>query len=207
MVSKGARPWGRGRSGDCDTRGFAKRGLCRHNFMGMCIGSWGGGKRHTLNVSECPSRFCLEEHRERERERRKAMTTTNLHRFHFIDSWSQNPLEATPPFQGTRSGEKLKGRLLKGSFDKHVHIDLPVPLPVPTPPSPSPSPFASFSTGKPPPTTHLTRPQTPPPGTPIGTHSPFRKLPPAKLLLSFCPTDFLAGKSCAKFDDFFGPTR
>ena len=37
-------------------------------------------------------------------------------------------------------GDKLKGSLLKGSFDKCMHIDLPVPLPVPAPPSPPHSP-------------------------------------------------------------------
>ena len=38
-------------------------------------------------------------------------------------------------------GEKLKGRSLKGSFDKHVRIDLPLPVPVPTPESdPKPLP-------------------------------------------------------------------
>ena len=37
-------------------------------------------------------------------------------------------------------GEKLKGRLLKSSFDKRLRIDLPVPLLVPTPPGATPPP-------------------------------------------------------------------
>ena len=41
-------------------------------------------------------------------------------------------------------GEKLKGSLLKGSFDKRVRIDLTVPLPVPTPPRTLPTPFPLF---------------------------------------------------------------
>ena len=43
-------------------------------------------------------------------------------------------------------GEKVKGRLLKGSFEKRVRMDLPVPLPVP-------HPLPLFP--KPPPTTPL----------------------------------------------------
>ena len=52
-------------------------------------------------------------------------------------------------------GGKLKGSLLRGSFDKRVRIDLPVPLPAPTLPRPPhpPSHFPSFSPGKPLPTT------------------------------------------------------
>ena len=41
-------------------------------------------------------------------------------------------------------GEKRKGSLLKGSFDKHVCIDLPIALPVPTPPPTLPTPFPFF---------------------------------------------------------------
>ena len=65
-------------------------------------------------------------------------------------------------------GERLKGSLPKGSFDKRIRIDLPVPLPVPTPPPPSP------------PLSHLKRPQTSSPGTPIGTRTPLQKLPLVK---------------------------
>ena len=84
-------------------------------------------------------------------------------------------------------GEKLKGRLLKGSLDKRVRIDLPVPLPVPTlnpPPSPppvTPSPLLPhFPKGNSPPPPRWTRPQTPPPGTPMRTVTPLRKRPPVK---------------------------
>ena len=54
-------------------------------------------------------------------------------------------------------GEKLKGRLLKGSFDKRVRIDLPVPLSVPTRPRtlPTPFPFSLIFHRKPSPTTNL----------------------------------------------------
>ena len=54
-------------------------------------------------------------------------------------------------------GEKLKGSLLKGSFDKARALTcrfLCRSLPHP-PPSPPPSPFPFFSTGEPPSTTHL----------------------------------------------------
>ena len=79
-------------------------------------------------------------------------------------------------------GEKLKGRLLKGSFDKACALTCRFlrRSPPHPPPSPPPSPFPLFSRGKPPPST---RPQTPPPGTPIGTRTPLRKLPPVKTTL------------------------
>ena len=76
-----------------------------------------------------------------------------------------------PPFR-----EKLKGRLLKGSFDERVRIDLLAPLPVPTP-----SPFSSCPTSKPPPTTHLNPTSNPSPrdtnNNSIGTCTPLRKIP------------------------------
>ena len=82
-------------------------------------------------------------------------------------------------------GEKLKGRSLKGSFDKACALTCRFLCRSPPhpPPSPSLSPFPSFSKGKPPPTTPWTRPQTPPPGTPIGTRTPLWKLPPVKTTL------------------------
>ena len=47
-----------------------------------------------------------------------------------------------PPFRThLLIGEKLKGNLLKGSFDERVRIGLPVPLRVPTSPPPIPTPF------------------------------------------------------------------
>ena len=59
-----------------------------------------------------------------------------------------------------KNSEKLKGSLLKGSFDKRVHIDLPDPLPVPTPHTPPSSLFPHFSAGKPPPPPPPTRTRT-----------------------------------------------
>ena len=41
-------------------------------------------------------------------------------------------------------GEKLKGSLLKGIFDKRVRIDLPVPLSVPTPLPSHPLPTSPY---------------------------------------------------------------
>ena len=38
-------------------------------------------------------------------------------------------------------GERLKGSLLKGGFDKRMRIDLPVALPVPTLPNLTPNPL------------------------------------------------------------------
>ena len=82
---------------------------------------------------------------------------------------------------GNWLGEKLKGSLLKGSFDKACALTCRFlcrspPHPPPHPPPP-PSPFPFFSHRNPPPP--RTRPRTPPPGTPIGTATPtpLRKLP------------------------------
>ena len=44
--------------------------------------------------------------------------------------------------------EELKGRSLKGSFDKRMRIDLPVPLPVP--PTHPPTRFLCFQESTPP---------------------------------------------------------
>ena len=60
--------------------------------------------------------------------------------------------------------------------------------PPPPPILPTPFPFSSFSTGKPPPTTlPEPDPKTPPPGTPIETRTPLRKLPLVKTTLQFLP--------------------
>ena len=93
-----------------------------------------------------------------------------------------NPLIARYKF-----GEKLKGSLRKGSFDKHVRIDLPVPLPVPTPPPPPrPQPLSLFPRFRlekhppPPPTTPLNpTPNLSPRGTNRKSH-PFAKTTPGK---------------------------
>ena len=70
-------------------------------------------------------------------------------------------------------GERLKGSLLKGSLDKSVRIDLPPTLP-------TPSPFASFATGKPPPTTHLNPTPKPSPRDTSKNSHPFAKTTPGK---------------------------
>ena len=77
------------------------------------------------------------------------------------------------------------GSLLKGSFDKRVRIDLPVPWPVPTPPlrPRSPSPFPHLPQANHP--SPKFDPKPLPQGTPIGTCTPLRKLPPVKTTLSF----------------------
>ena len=107
-----------------------------------------------------------------------------------LRSCSVNSSAPTDMLLSSFFGENLKGSLLKGSLDKHVRIHLPVPLPLPTPPLTLPTPFPlyplspHFSTGKPTPTTHLNpTPNPPPPGTPVGTRTPLRKLPPVKTTL------------------------
>ena len=76
------------------------------------------------------------------------------------------------------SGEKLEGRLLKGSFDKACALTCRFfcRSPPHPPPSPPPPPFPLFFTGKPSPH-HPPEPdpETLPRGTPIGTAIPFRK--------------------------------
>ena len=83
-------------------------------------------------------------------------------------------------------GEKLKGRSLKGSFDKACALTCRFlcrsPPHPPTLPTPFPL-FPYFHRENPPPTTPCTRPRTPPPGTPIRTRTPLRKLPPVKTTL------------------------
>ena len=72
-------------------------------------------------------------------------------------------------------GKKLKGSLLKGSFDKGMHIDLPVPLPHPTPPTlPTLFRLAHFQR-KLPPTTHLNPTPNPSPKDTNRNSYPFTK--------------------------------
>ena len=109
-------------------------------------------------------------------------------------SHSTTPLSPRRPVSA-RLGEKLKGNLPKGRFDKRVRIDLPVPLPVP---SPLPSPFPSCSTlsGK---TTPHHPPEPDPKPLPQGhqyEQAPsLRKAPPIKNYLQFLPDGWLLKKA------------
>ena len=81
-----------------------------------------------------------------------------------------------------KTGEKLKGSLLKGSLDKACALTCRLlcrSLPH-TPPSPPPSPFSLLSTGKPPPTTHLNPTTDPSPKDTNRNSHPFAKTIPGK---------------------------
>ena len=84
--------------------------------------------------------------------------------------------------------EKLKGRSLKRSFDKACALTCRfLCRSLPHPPHPLPLfPYLRLiyrNRKTAPPLPAWTRPQTPPPRTPIGTRTPLRKLPPAKTTL------------------------
>ena len=79
--------------------------------------------------------------------------------------------------------EELKGRSLKGSFDKRMRIDLPVPLPVPNPPPPpshSLPLFLCFQEKTPPTTTPLNATSNPSPRDSNRNSHPFVKTTPGK---------------------------
>ena len=94
-------------------------------------------------------------------------------------------LRVVNSLRGVHFGEKLKGSLLKGSFDKRVRIDLPVPLPVPTPPPHPPHPpFPSFST-------HPNPSPNPSPRDTNRNSHPFAKTTPSKTTPWFLPEHLL----------------
>ena len=83
------------------------------------------------------------------------------------------------PVEGANEiGEKMKGSLLKGNFDKRVPIDFFF-LCLSPPHSHPPHPLRKTTAHHPP----EPDPQTSPPAAPTGTRTPLRKQP-----LSFCPT-------------------
>ena len=75
-------------------RGFAKGGCFAAMISWKC--ALRGWKWHTLSVRQCPSTFYTKKNRVRWSDE----DDKTLHGF--IASWPQTPLEATPPFRGTR---------------------------------------------------------------------------------------------------------
>ena len=82
-----------------------KRHVNQSTEMGETLArEWKGGSAAIIKVCVCDTRsmlgsvlFMLYMKEHRKGEGMKTMNLHRLHRFHCVASWSQNPLEATPP--------------------------------------------------------------------------------------------------------------